>query len=132
MKIAEIKNKHNFLAQLEQKSYLVALGLAVDDYMTGLSSDSESEISEVELSSDDGNESSCPVRAIGQDMKNERFVGNSFISSEQTADSFTCQLEQTIPNSDYTDFFQNQDNDVLVVNPGLIMTASILPMSTQI
>ena len=32
-KISEIKSKHNFLAKLEQKSYLVSLGLDAHNYI---------------------------------------------------------------------------------------------------
>lgn len=51
--ISEIKSKHNFFARIEQKSFLLSSGLNVDDYLSELSSGSDSDVSEVELSSDD-------------------------------------------------------------------------------
>ena len=83
-KIAEIKSKHDFLAQLEQRLYLFALGLNVGDYIPELSSDSESEISEVELSSDDDDESSPTFAAVKQDIEH---VVNSFIEPERVKDN---------------------------------------------
>ena len=85
-KIAEINSKHDFLAQLEQRSYLFALGLNVGDYIPELSSDSESEISEVELSSDDDDECSPTFAAVKQDIEHEHVV-NSFIAPERAKDN---------------------------------------------
>lgn len=87
LKIAEIKSKHDFLAQLEQRPYLFALGLNVGDYIPELSSDSESEISEVELSSDDDDESPPTFEAVEQDREHEHVV-NRFTSPEQAKDNF--------------------------------------------
>ena len=86
-KIAEIKSKHDFLAQLEQRLYLFALGLNAGDYIPELSSDSESEILEVELSSDVDDKSSPTFSAVKQDIEQHEHVVNSFIAPERAKDN---------------------------------------------
>ena len=58
----------------------------VGDYIPELSSDSESEISEAELSSDDDDESSPNFAAVKQDIEHEHVV-NSFIAPERAKDN---------------------------------------------
>lgn len=94
-RISEIKSKHNFMAKLEQKSYLLSIGLNVDSYVPDLSSDSE--VSEVELSSD--NEENACTRAAVQEEDSDK-------SSKQKEDGFKMQHQGSNSHA----FSQETDN----------------------